>query len=692
MGLKQSIVVVNEYTIKNKKGGSRGGTPGDYVTRYMARTGATEDLTPVRLEDTDAYITRYMARKEASETLNSVSDIKKGMKAAQGYGGLAFGYGDISLSDEKLRQASRDIQRNFDKGKTVMKTVLSFDEEYLRETGIITPDFHLTKRGDYRGNIDQMKLRRAIMHGLDRLSKQYDDLKYVGVIQVDTAHLHCHLAMVDRGKGNITPNGTQRGKLSARAKDIIRRGIDMSLDEQQQMHMMASQVGYDKINAVGYIKKYTHRVMSEHGLPQFLLMCLPEDKRLWRADTNRKEMQKPNAIVREYVTQMLRQPNSGYISALQRIDKYAKSRQVKDDLSGREYRTLVKNGKERLIKDCMNGVYQVLSKIPDSDKTVWTPMMSAMSMSYDEMSAEQDDPMIEFGFKLRSYSNRLQYHKKEVNKYHEAVKQYEQTQNPSEDSKPLYEFFKFEEDYNAKLMCKYQHFLSFLPPTGEYEDDFDSLMQYKDRIDRMYQMSNDKSMKHMLSTNAEMYGRQTYGLHGGQYVVIGPQVLDIRLSAMRDRYAEMKDDFKFKLSTYGMTLKDDNVSTEKPYAFDDVKALDIHHLSYDWTYDFQVSKPNVEEFVEYADKRYKLYQAARQYLVDSGQEASVDMFAVKDIELMHDTADKMRVNTVLISAANNGGRRPMQKTVSLDDDYNADMKLAIQATVESTMQFGDNDI
>lgn len=111
----------------------------------------------------------------------------------------------------------------------------------------------------------------------------------------------------------------------------------------------------------------------------------------------------------------------------------------------------------------MNGVYQVLSKIPDSDKTVWTPMMSAMSMSYDEMSAEQDDPMIEFGFKLRSYSNRLQYHKKEVNKYHEAVKQYEQTQNPSEDSKPLYEFFKFEEDYNSKLMCKYQHFLSFCP-------------------------------------------------------------------------------------------------------------------------------------------------------------------------------------------------------------------------------------
>ena len=39
MSLKQNIVVVNEYTIKNNsgKGGSRGGSPGDYVLRYMAR-------------------------------------------------------------------------------------------------------------------------------------------------------------------------------------------------------------------------------------------------------------------------------------------------------------------------------------------------------------------------------------------------------------------------------------------------------------------------------------------------------------------------------------------------------------------------------------------------------------------------------------------------------------------------------
>lgn len=52
MSLKQSIVVVNEFSVPTpgggKHGGSRGGTPGAYVMRYMARKGATEPVAPIR--------------------------------------------------------------------------------------------------------------------------------------------------------------------------------------------------------------------------------------------------------------------------------------------------------------------------------------------------------------------------------------------------------------------------------------------------------------------------------------------------------------------------------------------------------------------------------------------------------------------------------------------------------------------
>lgn len=69
MGTKRDIVIVNEYTVKNgnSKGGSRGGTPGDYVLCYMARSDAVEQCVPVRLHDVDKYIIRYMSREDATE-------------------------------------------------------------------------------------------------------------------------------------------------------------------------------------------------------------------------------------------------------------------------------------------------------------------------------------------------------------------------------------------------------------------------------------------------------------------------------------------------------------------------------------------------------------------------------------------------------------------------------------------------
>lgn len=685
MGLKSNIVVVNEYTVKTPHGGSRGGTPGNYVMRYMARNGATEDLTPVRLEDTDAYITRYMARKEATETLDSVTSVKQGMRDAQGLGGVAFGYGEVSLSDRKVRNASKDIQRNFDNGKTVMKTVLSFDEEYLRRTGIIDKNFHLQREGDYRGNIDQMKLRLAIMNGLNKMSRDYDDLQYIGVIQVDTKHLHCHLAMVDRGKGHVMPDGTQRGKLSSKNMRDLRRGVDMYLDENQNVPMMVSNITYDKRNALCFIKKYTHMTMDNNGFSQFLLACLPSDKRLWRAGTNRKEMQKPNAIVREYVTEILKQPDSGFKEAMQDVVTYANHRQQNEDLTGFEYRKLIDNGRERIVDDCMNGVYAVLKQIPDEQKRVRTPMLDVMSMDYKDMADETlNDPMIEFGFKLRSYSSRLDHHKKERNKYYDAVKAYEHETDASEDSKPLYEFFKVEEEYNAKVMCKYQHFLSFLPADDEYEDDFKALMDYKHKMQQLDRLRNDKSAKRMNADAAEDYGLRVYQMHGGRFINTAPQVLDVRYDKMTDRYQQMETDFRVKLSNMGLSLDENGVSTKKLYAFDDVKALDLHHLSYDFPYDAPVSKINADKFIEFANRRYNAFQGAKDYLIRSGQPDGLAQFPEKDIELMKDVADSMSVvSTIVTKKANNGGKRHNGRTIRLDSDYSKDMELAVRSALQS---------
>lgn len=687
MGAKQDIVIVNEYTVKNstKKGGSRGGTPGDYVLRYMAREDAIEQCTPVKLYTTDNYITRYMAREEATETLLTADEIRSGTKDMDGIGGVAFGYGSHSLSHEEVLEASRDIQRNFDAGKTVMKTVISFDQEYLKRMGLVDEEFEVKKKGDYRGNVDQMKLRFAIMNGLKKMSKSYDDLQYVGVIQVDTKHVHCHLAMVDRGKGTLAEDGTQKGKISERNKKILRRGIDMYLDEKQPIRMMSSDITQDRRNLRCLIKKRSYQAFNEYGTPQFLLACLPENRNMWRANSNAKAMKKPNQIVRQYVKEILKQPDSGYKELLQNIDRYAAYRREREQLSSIETKKIIQKGKERVIVDCMNSVYSSLKQIPKNELSIETPMLKIAGASIEEnRSLAGNDSRYEFTYKLRSYSNRLEHHKKEMNKYRSLAETYEKTENRSKDSIALYQFFKMEEEYNEKLMSKYQHFLSFIPPEEEYEEEFKKLMEYKKKLKAMQDMCNDSSLKKMTQKNAEDYGQRVYNMHGGRYAVIAPEILERRQEQMQTSYEQKKKQFENKLSEYGMSLKNDAVHPTPKYDFATVKALDIHHLGYDFHRNIPVSEKNIERFIEQTNKRYESFQKAREYLERSGQKDTVFQLPQKDIEVMKQISTSLEKKRIVVSKISEELKETKRsKTVEIKEQYTRDLELSIQAAIQS---------
>lgn len=703
MGIKQSIVIVNEFTYKpSGSSGTRGASPGAYVMRYMARDKATENLAaipllqaspyPVSSYDQKGFITKYMARESASESVTELKDVKKTM-TSNNTDGVAFGYGSIALTKEQLKEASDDIQNLFDNGKTVMKTVISFDEKYLKENGVVDDGFKFKSRGDYRGNIDQMKLRQAIMHGCDKLGRQqYDDLRYIGVIQVDTAHVHCHLAMVDAGKGNLTKDGYQKGKISELGKRIMRRGIDMSLDEMQKTSQLQSNVSLDRRHAICYIKKYTHQIMEQNGLPQFLMACLPENKSLWRAGSHAKVMRKPNQIVREFVIDTLQHEDSGYKEALQSVDNYCKRRQKREGFDYKKYRELYSKGQNMIISDCMNSVYSVLKKVPEKDKVVRTPIMEAMSQDYEQMAAEApSDKMVEFGFKLRSYSSRLSHHKIETHKYHDAVKNYKATPIPDPASISLLKYFEFEEEYNSKLMCKYQYFLSFLPSTNKFEEPFNELISYKRKKKKLEDMYDDEKISLLSDDAADEYGYKEYGHKDGHLVNAAPNVIERRIQYMATKYNEMKDDFEFNLADDGFSLEEDvdgnfRVSKKKKYSFDEVKALDLHHLGYDFSYDVLISKKNRNNFVEVADKRYSLYIDAIKYLHASNQDDVIDMFPNRDIKSMKEMADSLRTVSVMKSNLKETDiqQRKRSRTFTLDFALEDEMRQSVIDTVHTT--------
>lgn len=698
MSLSKGIVVVNEYTVKGGNGkGSRGSTPGEYVTNYMSRDKATETLTPVKLTDQEAYITRYMARESAAERIDDRNEVKPEFKDIQKYGGVAFGYGDISLSDEKLKAASKDIQSCFDNGKTVMKTVLSFDEDYLRKNGIIPENFVCRNPGDYRGNIDQMKLRMGIMHGLEKLSRDYDDLQYVGVIQTDTMHVHCHLAMVDRGEGNITADGTQKGKLSASQKNSLRRGVDLFLDESKSIQHMSSNINMDKRNTSIFIKQVSHRTMEQNGMSQLLLACLPEDRRLWRASTNNKSMEKANSLTRSYVRELFAQPDSGYQKIQRDIYDYAEARRDKEDLTGEDFRRLIKNGEKRVEDECINGVYGMLQNIEKRDRNTHTPMLDLMAMPVQDISKDADE-FGEFTYKLRSYNTRLDYHKKERDKAHEITDSYEKAleqHDVSDDAKPVYDFFKFEEDYNEKLMCKYQHFLRFLPPSDKYTDELKELLDYKKRVNDVDGLLHDKTIKRMTASNAEDYGERVYNQRGGRFMTFAPDIIETRLVTMQSNLAQKDKDFAYKICTDGFSI---DINDEKPqlqhhikHDFQDVKALDIHHLGYDSPTDMKVSQKNIDIFYETAQKRAELAEAAREYLIETGQESELDSINMRDIRLMKRVADDIqKKHEVETKRSDESLVRPVRTT---DLGKRFDLSIPVkQSLMEMQMEDEEEDI
>lgn len=687
MGLKQSIVIVNEYTIKTQNGGTRGGTPGDYVLRYMSRKGAVENVAPIR-HDTEDYVVRYMARESAVENALSVENLKADMRQIDGMGGVAFGYGSFSLSDAKLKSAAKDIQKNFDAGKTVLKTVISFDPQYLKERKIVDDDFEIHERGDYRGNIDQMKLRMAIMNGMDKLGRTFDDMQYIGVIQVDTKHVHCHLAIVDRGRGRLAQDGTQKGKITSAEQTALRRGIDMYLDEKQAVKMMVANVQQDRHNTVCYVKKFTYKAMQNQGFAQMLLSCLPEDKNMWRASSKRKEMQKANSIVREYVEQLFEQPDSGYSDAMAQVDKYASARANRENLTGQQYRALQKQGRDRIVEQSMNSVYQVLKQIPQSAKTVSTPMIDAMSMPYEDMAREASaDPMVEFGFRLRSYKTRLDHHRKERDKYHDAVEDYDKQKNADPSSIVLRDYFKIEEEYNAMLAEKYGYFLRFIPPDQDYQDGLSELLELDKRVENFGRMMNDPTIKKMLPENAEQYCNNVYDERGGRYFIIDPSVMTQRFESLKSDYDTKRVAYTDKLKSMGLNLDDNNALVRyTQYDFDDIKALDLHHLLYDFPHDFNISNDNVDKFVAMADSRYQAFQAAKTYLESTGQGDLAANFPENDINQQSQVADRFRTGEIFRAAREEPtGQKHEVRTVRSDYEHYYDYELDIKNLIKNTL-------
>lgn len=642
MGLAQSVVVVNEFSLKTPDGGTKGGTPGDYVLRYMAREGATEAQGPALRESQDAYVVKYMAREGAVESLASGDRARREIRKAGGLGGMAFSESSLSLSDEDLRKRSREIQEAFESGKTVLKTVLSFDTEYLERNRVLpegfTADHPKASAGYARGQVDQLRLRQAIQRGLGRLAGDYDDLRWVGVIQVDTKYVHCHLAMADMGRGNLMPDGTQRGKLSSAQKASLRRGIDLSLQDDREVQHMASASFLEQRNLKSAVVRHTYGQLVLYGAPQRLLASLPEDSRLWRAGSARAEVREANAICRDYVEAVLRRGGEPVRKAEKAIREYAGARARREGLEPEDKAELVRGARERMILSCMDGVYGQLRAIPEGrrhEATEFLDLASDPALSPDFKGGARD--MV---YRMGAYGERLRRHRKEASRMDRLCREYETARDAGETgegSEALYRFFRLERDYQSMTAEKYSRFLFFLPPTDDLAEEFLRVEEEARKAENLQRLLLDRALGNLSPEEAERRGRELYGAYGGRLMVLDRAALEDRAVRLAARYEKDRDAFTARLAARGLDVDADedglpSFRQARRYDFDDIRALDLHELRGDFRDGLEYDGKAQRDFLDMARRRSAAFDGAAAYLRSTGQEALVADLNEEDVE------------------------------------------------------------
>lgn len=502
------------------------------------------------------------------------SDVEQWCAKPQGLGGVSFSHDDLSLSHERLKELSDHVQDLFDNNHTVIMTVLSFEHSYLVDNGVVPATMDTpVPRGGYRGQVDQLKLRRAINHGLERMAVRegFDDLEWMGVIQVDTSQVHCHLALVDAGKGRAAKGGSQRGMLSPSGMMTLRRGLDAYLDEQKSVAFMASAVSRERQNVTTHVKRWVHESIGRQSDAQFLLSVLPDNKNHWRAATNRKDMRRANKLCRELVETQLDKSDSPMIAAMATVRGYADARVAREGISQSQRDELIQRGREQIIHKCMNSVYQVLKDIPEEEQEKAPELMQACATPMEEMienyatsqqhkagksvgdnvdknTEEESLSADEFVMRLRSYHARYDHHNDKRREFERKDASWVAAYNAgkaSPESRVMHNFYQSEIDYHARSSAKYRHFLNFATVDETWDEDWREADEYAWRMLQLEELLNDETIARAPSYQvAEEMGFNRYNQHGAGNLAGSPAEARVARRVLTDRYRLMQRNYR----------------------------------------------------------------------------------------------------------------------------------------------------
>lgn len=712
MGLKDDIIVKQQFTVKDKitGRGTNGSTPGDYLTGYMARDDATETsnfiLPNMSYEgymvresateslDADTFRDFELTHKSASKSVKSIArktykDSKNKSTQPEKWYGVAFSNESLAVSKNELLDFRRQLQEGFDHYKTVFKTVLSFRTEYLQKYGIVPPDLVVTQKGDFRGKVDQVRLRCAIHDGLDAFGRDFDNFRYMGVIQIDTKHVHCHLVGCDFGEGKIIKDGLyagqQRGKLSSEQMMRLRRHIDTALDQTRALTYMASNTAINERSLKISIAKDFYDNVTEYGVPQMLYALLPEDQTTWRANSNAKNMKAAHNVCHDYVDMILKKYPDKMQELQDNFDEYVETRRQREGLNKKQCKELRQKCSDNFYRDCENIIYKTLRQIPVQYRQQSTDFLS-LATDEELVNSGQND-IQGFVYKLKAYTSRYHTHRRNVKKYDSYATEYEIAKNTTgvaEGSQVLYEFFQFERDYNLQLSSKYSQMLFFDDPDDELLERYMDIVKESEILTNLRLLRDDVDVKkYKTPETLNRYARDRYDIFIDVSMLrTDTQMYDeVILDPYENKYREDYNVFMRDLNARSKAIVVDEQTGEMrvvkhaAYNFDEIRGLDLQDVRYDFGKTLEFDGEVRMTFMNCAQRRLELYDKVCDYLKESNQEDSIQIFDVDDLRRMQDVYDKLKNNEPIINSDTDIMRIEIEHKTVVSVDANVSRRL-----------------
>ncbi|PTJ36452.1 relaxase MobL [Staphylococcus simulans] len=536
MGLKQSIIIKSQFGSK---------TPSRYIKEYTSRKHATESL------EIKKYITQYTPRLNATEQLKqNVADEKETAIEDEKYTnkeGVLFGNHGLSYSEKMLDECARKIQKATDEGHVPIMQVISFEHEYLKEKGIIDENMEEPeKEGQYKGKVDQLKLRQGIQDMMNRMHRDmgFNEPEWGAAIHLDTKHVHVHITTVETGQakpkrlkkikeqlperrprmrwytedktsyftvshndsgfieykrnGKLvaeqeeTKSGNpkwfkekgdtghfievERGKISQKVRDGMRDHLNRSLSKTKDIKPFVKEVGDKKrltkaltLDTVYYNDRTVEKLKT-------LVAALPDNRKMWRAKSNAKAMERPHEIANDIIEDIwVRNRDAINLDAFEKAATlYAETRQYDEKFDDKKKNEFITNAFNQLKEESINQLYRdIKANIKEDDKHNELPKYSIKGASTEALKNEIVKPtkdeenrfslfenMVHMEYKTRSYNQRYQearynraYYEQEIQRY-----DYLAARNKTSDaSKVVRNHYQHEYNYNQNIVDKYAY-------------------------------------------------------------------------------------------------------------------------------------------------------------------------------------------------------------------------------------------